>query len=237
MAASIPIRLTITQNACASGVPTTAVSYSAVAATSVTVEGVITIGEEAIYTIIVAFSPPEISWITSLLYIGPACAGVDTFTFVTTGAISDLNSLEALTTVIPNTATVKTTTPEPTSSATSTETGSPIVSQAFPSKGLAGGPVAGVAVGCFLAGALLTLFAVVCLGRRWQRAHRLQPATAAAATTEGEVKRKPKRKPVLGPPQDPPMRPVGLDDGPVVGYVGAAVGVGEGEDLPEARVR
>jgi hypothetical protein len=235
MASSIRIPvLVITPGACGPGLPAAAVQYNTLVATSAAIEGIATITPGvATYTVIAAFDPAYITWFA----VAVCTAGVNTFTYVTTGPISVLNSLESQAAAFPTGASVTTTTPGRTSSTTGVATGSRIAPKAPPSKGLAGGPVTGIAIGCFLAGALLTLFAVVCLGRRWQRAHRLQPAAAAAAATEGEVKRKPKRKPVPGPPQDPPMRPVGLDDGPVVGYVGAAVGVGEGEDLPEVRVR
>ena len=205
-------------------------------ATSVAVQGITTIGEEAQYTITAAFNPTDIAFIDNPTQVGAACPGVNTFTYITSGPLSVLQSLQAFQSqeaiIGTSTPAVNLTTPPPTSTTHSTASHAATAAHHAP-KTITSSAAASLAVGCLLAGALLALAAVLLVSKR--RRGRAPPAATAGgaragyvdAAAESEVRHRPV------PVAEARARPV--EDGRVV-VRGVGVGV-EVEDMPESRAR
>jgi hypothetical protein len=84
-------------NACAAGVPSASSTFQSVTATSFSIQGLpITLGDDAVYTLVAAIPTAELGWMTTYPGLGPECT-INTFTFSTSGPTSVLKSLRAIT--------------------------------------------------------------------------------------------------------------------------------------------
>jgi hypothetical protein len=229
MAEIIVPTLIVTRSACRFDTPQgDEGSFTSVGATSASLQGVSDINGEATYTTVFAFPPSSISIVAAIF---PYCAGTNTFTFTTAGPYSVLQSLQAAI------AATESATP-PTSTTSNAALTSPTMSITpgplahHPSfSGIASDALAGIAIGCALAGALLALLAVF-LMRKLRHQRTFPPPAGTHAYADAPSKNEVKRKP-LHVPVDPPNRSVGLDDD----QVGRGVGLDDVENMPEMRVR